>query len=147
MRGNLIRKFVIVAIILAPVFSYTGCRKQAKCGCGKDVIKNLVNASVNVYWSSPESIKCYVVGIPTSTYSFCNPSEMYPNLKDAKQGDVMLISGHVYYDCNYVNQVSNSSYMSYYQGFQIQVTSLGFDLYGKSKPNTGAPADLSLPVN
>jgi len=29
MRGHIIRKILVVLIILAPVFSYSGCRKQA----------------------------------------------------------------------------------------------------------------------
>jgi hypothetical protein len=147
MRGNIIRKLVIAAIILAPVISYTGCKKQAKCGCGKDVLRTIANVSANVYWTSPESITFYVVGNPYSTYYFCNPTEMYPNLKDAKQGDVLLVSGHVYWNCNYVYQASNSSYMSSYQAFDCQVTNLTLDLYGKGKPATGTPLDLTLPQN
>jgi hypothetical protein len=147
MRGNILRKLVIVSIILAPLFSYTGCKKQAKCGCGKDVLRTITNVSVNVYWTSPENITFYVVGNPYSTYYFCNPTEMYPNLKDAKQGDVLLVSGHVYWNCNYVYQASNSSYMSSYQAFDCQVTGLTLDLYGKGKPATGTPLDFNLPQN
>jgi hypothetical protein len=147
MRGIIIRKLVIVLIILAPVFSYTGCRKQAKCGCGKDVLFTLTNTSVNVYWTSSSSISFQRVGNAYETFYFCNPTEMFPNLKDAKSGDVLLISGHVYWDCNFVYQSSNSSYMSYYKIYQCQVTDLTLDLYGKGKPATGTPLDFTLPQN
>jgi hypothetical protein len=147
MRGNIIRKLVIVLIILAPVFSYTGCRKQAKCGCGKDVLRTITNVSANVYWTSSENITFYLVGNPYSTYYFCNPSDMYPNLKDAKSGDVLLVSGHVYWNCNYVYQASNSTYQSSYQVFDCQVTSLTLDLYGKDKPATGSPLDSPITQN
>jgi hypothetical protein len=139
MRGNIIRKIVISLIIFAPVFSYTGCKKQAKCGCGKDVLYSLTNQSAYVYWTSSSNISFMVVGDLYSQYTFCNPSEMYPNLKDAKTGDVLLVSGHVYWDCNYVMQSSNSSYQNPYKVYNVQVTGLTMNLYGKEKPASSTP--------
>ena len=133
MRGNIVRKILVVLIIAVPVFSYTGCKKQAKCGCGKDVVLTLVNASAYIYWTSSSNISFQIVGDPYSTYTFCNPSEMFPKLVDAKSGDILLVSGHVYWDCNYVYQASNSTYQSYMKGYQVQVTDLTLDLYGKGK--------------
>ena len=131
MRGNSIRRILVALIIAAPViFSYIGCKKQAKCGCGKDVLFSLTTTPANVYWETASSIVSYVVGDPYKTYTFCNPSEMYPNLEDAKSGDILLVSGHVYWDCNYVFQSSNSSYYSSPR-YYIQVTDLTLDLYGK----------------
>jgi hypothetical protein len=59
---------------------------------------------------------------------------MFPKLVDAKSGDILLVSGHVYWDCNFVYQSSNSNYQSMYQAFQVQATDLSLDLYGKNKP-------------
>jgi hypothetical protein len=131
MRIQTIRRILVVLIILTPVFSYTGCKKQAKCGCGKDVLFTLTGTSANIYWSSSASISFQTLGDIYSTYIFCNPSEMYPNLVDAKSGDVLQVSGHVYWDCNYVYQSSNSSYQSPYKIYDVQVTELTLNLYGK----------------
>ena len=133
MRGNIIGKLVIAFIILVPVFSNIGCKKQAKCGCGKDVLETFTNKSAYIFWESSSTIYFQVVGDPYSTYIFCNPGEMYPNLSDAKTGDILLVSGHKYWNCNYTYQSSNSSYGSYYNRpvYDVQVTDLYIDLYGK----------------
>ena len=147
MRGNILRKLIIISIILAPVFSYEGCKRQAKCGCGKDVLNTLTRASVKVYWTSSASITFQMVGNPYNSYYFCNPSEMFPKLKDAKSGDVLLLSGHVYWNCQYTYQASNSSYQSIYQVYDCQVTELELDLYGKGKPANVTPLDMDMPQN
>jgi hypothetical protein len=57
---------------------------------------------------------------------------MYPKLKDLKSGDVLLVSGYAYWDCNYVYQQSNYSYQtSYMKIYNIQVSDVYQDLYGK----------------
>ena len=120
-------------IILLPAFSYTGCKKQKKCGCGKDVLYTLTNQSAYVYFSETGGIMTLqTVGDPYSTYSFCNPDEMFPKVKNFKSGDELVVSGHVYWDCNYVWQSSNQSYQtSLYKQYNIQVTDIFLDLYGK----------------
>jgi hypothetical protein len=134
MVGNTIRKILVALIIVAPALSYTGCKRQAKCGCGKDVIKTITGVSAYVYWDTGATISFQTVGDVYSTYTLCNPSEMFPKLVDAKSGDILLVSGHVYWDCNFVYQSSNSNYQSMYQAFQVQATDLSLDLYGKNKP-------------
>ena len=135
MTGNILRKILVALIILTPVISYTGCKKQAKCGCGNDDINTLSGASAYVSFNADGStIYFQTVGDSYSYYYFCNPSEMFPNLKDAKSGDILLVSGKVYWDCNYVYQASNSSYYNYQKIYQCQVTGLSLDLYGKGKP-------------
>ena len=62
---------------------------------------------------------------------------MFPKLTDAKSGDILQVSGHVYWDCNYVYQSSNSSYSSYYKVYNVQATDLSLNLYGKDKPVSG----------
>jgi len=138
MMGNVIRKVFIGLIIIAPVFSYTGCRKQAKCGCGKDILRTYADVSAYVYWDTGATISFQTVGDPYSTYTLCNPSEMLPKLADVKSGDILQVSGHVYWDCNYVYQSSNSSYSSYYKVYNVQATDLSLNLYGKNKPASGA---------
>jgi hypothetical protein len=132
MRGQIIRKILVALIIVIPVFSYQGCKKQAKCGCGKDVLYSLTNAQATVYFNETgTNITFSTLDNPYSTYNFCNPGEMFPKFKDYKSGDVLLVSGHVYWECNYLYQASNSSYSSYYKVYMIQVTDVSVDLYGK----------------
>jgi hypothetical protein len=50
MRGYIIRKILIVLIIIAPVFSYSGYKKSARCGCGKDILFPLTNEPATVYF-------------------------------------------------------------------------------------------------
>jgi hypothetical protein len=132
MRGNTLRKILVALIIVAPIISYSGCKKQAKCGCGKDVLFTLTNNSAYVYYNETgTNISFQILGDSYSTYYLCNPGEMFPKLADSKSGDILLVSGHTYWDCNYVSQSSNSSYRSYYKVYNVQVTDLTLDLYGK----------------
>jgi hypothetical protein len=138
MRGNIIRRILVALIIFAPAFSYTGCKKQAKCGCGKDALLTLTEASCIITWTADgATIQATVVGDAYSYYIFCNPTEMFPHLADAKQGDILQVSGSVYWDCTYVSQSSNSSYQSLTKTYDIQVTDLSINLYGKNKPGAG----------
>jgi hypothetical protein len=133
MIAKTIRKILVALIIIVPAISYTGCKKQVKCGCGKDVLVTLTNTSAYIYWQSSSSISFQLVGDAYSTYTFCNPTEMFPNLANAKSGDILLVSGFVYWDCNYVYQSSNSAYQNPYKAYQFQGTGLKLDLYGKGK--------------
>jgi hypothetical protein len=133
MIGNSLRRFIVILIIIAPIVSYEGCKKQTRCGCGNDVLVTLTGSSAYVYWPTPGTIYFQIVGDMYSTYYFCNPTEMTPKLVDAKSGDILQVSGHVYWDCNYVYQSSNSPYQSPYKVYQCQVTDLTLDLYGKGK--------------
>lgn len=132
MLGKIIRKLLVVLIIIAPAVSYSGCKKQAKCGCGNDIIRTLEDAPAHVYFDeSGANITFTLASDPYSTFHFCNPSEMFPNLKDYKSGDLLLISGQVFWECNYVYQSSNYSYGSMYAVYMVQVTDVYQDLYGK----------------
>lgn len=147
MSGNIIRRILVALIIIAPVLSYTGCKKQARCGCGKDALLTLSEASCIITWTDGATIYANIVGDMYSTYIFCNPGEMFKNLKDAKSGDILQLSGPVYWNCNYVYQSSNSSYMSLYKTYDVQVTSLTQNLYGKNKPSSGTQLGSSTPRN
>lgn len=136
MIGKTIRKSIVTLLIIAAIFISTDCKKQLRCGCGKDVVLTLVNTSAYIYYTADKAvISCSVVGNPYSSYYFCNPTEMNPKLGDAKYGDLMLVSGTAYWDCSFVSQSSNSAYQSIQKIYQIQVTELAFDLYGKKSAN------------
>jgi hypothetical protein len=147
MVGNIIRKILVALIIVAPSLSYTGCKRQAKCGCGKDVIKTITGASAYVYWNTGATISFQLVGDAYSSYTLCNPSEMFKQLTDAKSGDILQVSGHAYWDCNYVQQASNSPYQTMGQVYQFQATDMSIDLYGKNKPSTGTHLNPSNTLN
>jgi hypothetical protein len=135
MRGKIFRKIIVALIIIAPVFINPGCKKQAKCGCDGDVIETLSGEKARVYINeSGTSMSFTLLSSIYNTYYFCNPAEMLPLLKDSKSGDILLIWGQAFWDCTYVYQQSNYSYQSqsqYYKVFQVQVTDMVVDLYGK----------------
>ncbi len=132
MKGSIIRKLLVILIIVIPVFSYSGCKKQAKCGCDGDVLFTLTNVQATVYYNeSGTDIKFVRLDDPYSTYNFCNPGEMFPKFTDYKSGDVLLVSGRAYWDCNYLYQSSNYSYQSYQKIYVVQVTDVTVNLYGK----------------
>jgi hypothetical protein len=132
MRGYMIRRLFVVLIIFAPVFSYTGCKKQAKCGCNGDVLFTLAGSPAAVYFNDTgTSIYFYLTVDPYSTYNFCNPAEMFPKLANYKSGDILNVTGSVFWDCNYVMQASSSAYGSYYKVYQIHGTDISINPYGK----------------
>jgi hypothetical protein len=133
MRIPMLRKILVILIIFAPVFSFHGCKKQAKCGCDGDVLYTITKAQATVYYTTGASIQFMTLTDPYSTYNFCNPGEMFPKFTENnyKSGDVLQISGNVYWECNYLYQSSNYSYGSYNKVYVIQVTDVTVDLYGK----------------
>ncbi|HBQ82269.1 MAG TPA: hypothetical protein DD745_05250, partial [Bacteroidales bacterium] len=53
-------------------------------------------------------------------------------VKTYQSGDELLVSGHVYWECNYVYQSSNNSYQtSMYKVYNILATNVFLDMYGK----------------
>jgi hypothetical protein len=132
MIGHIIRKFLVVMIIVVPVFSYSGCKKQAKCGCDGDALFTLDRTDAKVYYDeSGTSITFQTTDDAYSTYNFCNPQEMFPKLTDYKSGDILQVSGNVYWDCSYLYQQSNSSYQEVYKVYAVKVTDVSVNLYGK----------------
>jgi hypothetical protein len=132
MKGNLIRKLFVVLVIIAPLFSFSDCKKQAKCGCDGDILGSYTDLQATVYFNETgTNIYFMPVSNPYSTYNFCNPGEMFPRMKDFKSGDVLLVSGNYFWECNYLYQSSNSSYMSSYRVYMMQVTDVRVDMFGK----------------
>ena len=130
--GNIIRKILIVLIMVIPLISFSGCKKQPKCGCGKDVLQTLTNQPLDyssLIYNETGTNAWFQSGL--DTYYFCNPGEMYPVYTKLKSGDQLLISGDLFWECNYLYSASNYSYQMYYKVYQIQVTDLKAYLYGK----------------
>lgn len=132
MSLKIAKKILVVLILILPVFVNTDCKKQAKCGCDGDVLFSLTESQARVYYNDTgTSITFTLLSNPYDTYNFCNPGEMFPYLSETKSGDIVLISGHAYWECNYLYQSSNSSYSQYYKIYMMQVTEVKSNLYGK----------------
>lgn len=131
MKSFRLRKILIVLIILAPLISDLGCKKQPKCGCGKDVVFEITDGQATVYYiESSKSAYFYSVMSTGSTYYFCNPGQWIDSLKQYPQGKVLLVTGKCYYECNYL---MNSGNYGYYMPpvYQVQVTAIKEDNYSK----------------
>ena len=132
MRVHILRKILIVFIFFAPVISYSGCKKQAKCGCNGDVLNTLVAVPSTVYFNETgTNIQFIPLDDQYSQYNFCNPSEMFQLLTKYKSGDVLQVSGRAYWDCNYLYQSSNSQYQYGSKIYVVQGTDVSVNLYGK----------------
>ena len=130
MKKHLILKIIVAGLFLLPLVPFQGCKKQPKCGCGKDVIHSLNDIPVTMYQITSGSIMFTTMLSPGSMYYFCNPSQWYDSLQKLNTSSSLLLSGKAYYDCTYLMQTSNSSYYSY-PVFQVDVTGIKEDNYGK----------------
>jgi hypothetical protein len=131
MKSKVAGRFLITLLFILPlIITYGGCKKQAKCGCGKDIIINLNEVKVTVqYDSAGRSAIFYPVYSTGSTYYFCNPGEWIDSLEKMNTNDYLLLTGKAYYDCNYMMQAANYSYLP--PVYQVDVTGLREDNYGK----------------
>jgi hypothetical protein len=131
MTGKSIQKILFLTVILLPFLLQQSCKKQPKCGCGKDMIFELKSKEVMVvYNEATNDARFYPVVNNNSTYYFCNPGNWIDTLKTMNTSQYLLLSGKVYYECNYLYQ--NSNY--YYQlppVYQVDVTDIQEDNYGK----------------
>jgi YHS domain-containing protein len=129
------KRYITGNLIIAGVFiilfvTFQGCKKQAKCGCGKDVIYTLTNSQVMVqYNEASNTVIFYPVYSNGSTYYFCNPGQWMDSLKKMNTQQYVLVSGKAYYECNYLMQSANYSYLP--PVYQVEVTGLKEDNYGK----------------
>ena len=131
MKSNMLRKILIVAIFIAPLVFDLGCKKQKKCGCGKDVVFDFTDGQVTMYYiESSKTIYFYSLASTGATYYFCNPGEWIDVVKKYPQGQILLVTGKAYYECNYL---MNSSNYGYYIAptYQVQVTNVKPDNYSK----------------
>ena len=121
---------ILPAVLVILLVVYVGCRKQYKCGCGKDVVQNLTDIEVTIsLYNNGASIIFYPLYANGSTYYFCNPAEWADSIKKLSSESYLLLSGKAYYDCNYMMQASNYSYLP--PVYQVQVTSVRKNNYGK----------------
>jgi hypothetical protein len=133
----IIRKIIVILIILVPVISWSGCKKQVKCGCDGDILRSLDNELMDrstIHYSADGASAYFTVsnGYYYDTYYFCNPGEMYDAFMDLEGEDQLILSGNLYWECTYLMNSSNSSYYSYYyKVYNIDVTELKSYLYGK----------------
>jgi hypothetical protein len=131
MKSIILRKSIIVLIIIAPLIADLGCKKQPKCGCGKDVLYELTDGAANVYYSeSSRSAYFYSATSSGSTYYFCNPGKWIDTLVTFTSGQELLVSGKVYYECNYLMNAGNYGYYIP-PVYQVDVTAIKENNYGK----------------
>lgn len=127
-----IYNLALTCLVIIPFAFNAGCKKQPKCGCDGDPLDTLNKAHVLVYYDADKkSAQCTGVNDPYSIFYFCNPSAVMGELTKYEQGAEILITGPFFYECNYLMNSSNSYYPSLYRIYQIQVTAVEPDLYGK----------------
>jgi hypothetical protein len=127
-----LRKVFVILIIITPIFTDLACKKQPKCGCGKDLLFTLTERNVYVYYDAvAKSASFTYEGDPYSTYYFCNPEDMMSTLTQFQSGQLLLLSGRVYYECNYLLNASNNPYYAQVKVYMVEVTDVKEDLYGK----------------
>lgn len=127
---KIIYKALLVAIFTFPLL-IGSCKKQTRCGCDTDVLDTLVDAPVIIYYDEVNKSAQFTPSFNAyASYYFCNPTEMMPQLTKFENGAMVLLSGEVFYECNYMYQASNSYYGSMYQAYMVTVTSIKEDLYG-----------------
>ena len=127
---KIVYRFLLVAIFTFPLF-IGSCKEQYRCGCDTDVLNSLLDAPVVIYYDEENKSAEFVPEINAyARYYFCNPSEMMPQLVNFENGAMVLLSGEVFYECNYMYQASNSYYGSMYQAYMVTVTEIKEDLYG-----------------
>jgi hypothetical protein len=134
MKFDILRKLTIVLIILTPLVTDMGCKKQKRCGCGKDVIQEITDGFVYVYYdTSTKSAYFYPESLDGSTYWFCNPGKWIDTLikyTSGTSGKEMLVSGKAYYECNYLMNAGNYGYYVP-PVYQVDVTDVKKNNYGK----------------
>jgi hypothetical protein len=109
------RKLIIIFLFLFPLLAYQGCKKQPKCGCGKDVIFELKNAKSYIQQKSEGFIAFYSDVYQGATFYFCRPETWIDSLNNLNTSNYLLISGKAYYEPVY----------------QVEVSSVKEDNYGK----------------
>ena len=136
---RLLKKVLVIIVLFAPLFINTDCKKQKKCGCNGDILAEYDRES-HVFFDAEddESNTIYMqqvgyVGYYYDSYTFCNPDKWKTELKKYKTGEILVVKGHYYWDCNFVMQQS-SSYGYGYGGrsYNIYVDSVYVNMYGKN---------------
>jgi hypothetical protein len=131
-KNSHIRKILVVLIIIVPLFADLACKKQPKCGCDGDMVFSYTEQSVYVYFDPVNTSASFTDPYdPYSSFSFCNAQEMMSTLSKYKSGNLLLLTGKVYYECNYLLNSGSNPYSASYKVYQVNVTEVKEDLYGK----------------
>jgi len=133
---RLLRKLLVIVVLFAPLFLNTDCKKQKRCGCQhRDELYPLENAISYVFFDDESPIITMQSPkdpyYPYSYFTFCNPDEIRSKLENFKSGEELMVTGSVYWDCQYVMQSSSGSYQAYsYRSYNIYVTDIYKNMYG-----------------
>ncbi len=131
MNYTVLRKALIVMVLMVPLFLDTGCKKQVRCGCGNDVVRTLQKEPARVHFDvENNSARFNLAGITSDTFYLCNPSAFMEYLSQFTSPVMLLVSGEAFWECNYLYNSANHPYMPY-RVYQIEVTEMEEDLYGK----------------
>jgi hypothetical protein len=134
MKPVKINRLIVVFIIIAPLLFDQGCKKQQKCGCGKDVIFEITKGQVIVSYIESSKTAYFLSSTSyDSYYYFCNPGRWIDTLKiltNNMQGQELLVWGKAYYECTYL---MNSGNYGYYipPTYQVEVTRIEKNNYSK----------------
>jgi hypothetical protein len=134
MKIYIIQKIFVVLIMVLPLISWSGCKKQAKCGCGKDVISTLDTLLLDysdITFGTNGTSASFSLG--NDRYIFCNPFEMYAIYTKAEENEPFLLAGDLFWECTYLMQSGSggSSYYYYFKVYNIEVTYMVPWPYGK----------------
>jgi len=128
---KLLLNIIFVIFVIVPLAIAAGCKKQPKCGCEGDVLDSMNKVYVTVFYDAGNNTaQCTYPGDMYTIFYFCNPTDMMGELTKYEQGEIALISGNYFYECSYLINSSNNPY-NVYRIYQIDVTALEPDLYGK----------------
>ncbi len=131
-RNRTLATLALVFAVAALVALTAGCKKQPKCGCDGDALDSLDKKNVYIsYDAVNKTARFTTIWDQYSIYYFCNPSQWISELTKFDQGEEILVSGEYFYECNYLMNSSNSYYYSYMRMYQVQVTAVASNEWGK----------------
>ena len=136
MPYKILNKILVVAIVLLPAIVDLSCKKQPKCGCNEDVVVTLAKEPGYVIFDPEYSSARFIPLVNTSAiYYFCNGAEFMDILEGFVSGEtILLVSGVASWDCTYLQNASNYQYQQpMYRAYQLTVSAVEEDLYGKKK--------------
>jgi hypothetical protein len=138
--GYKIRKLLVVFIMLLPVVSYTGCKKQPKCGCNGDKLYRVhqILDHGSVTYSANGTNAYFIVfsggGYYYDTYYFCNPSARFADYNKIGSSDQVKLAGDIFWDCSFVSSASNSSSSSSYDYSYFKIYNIMVDTLAAVAP-------------
>lgn len=128
-----LKRIAIITLILSTVF-IGSCKKQAKCGCDGDALgTGFESVPVYITYSEEDNwAEFSVEGSLYSRYYFCNPTSMMSELTKYDNGERVLMTCQLFWECNYMMQSSNSYYGSIYKAYMCEVVKIESAIYGNN---------------